>query len=94
MTSAAFSPDGSRVVTASRDNTARLWDVATAQQIGERIQVPGDALRSAAFSPDGRQIITASDDNTARLWDAEGESQSASRSKAPLLRSARTARAS
>jgi len=28
--SAAFSPDGKRVVTASSDNTARLWDVTWA----------------------------------------------------------------
>ena len=26
MNSAAFSPDGSRIVTASGDNTARIWD--------------------------------------------------------------------
>ena len=29
MRSAVFSPDGARVVTASRDGTARLWDAAT-----------------------------------------------------------------
>ena len=29
VNSAAFSPDGSRVVTASRDETARLWDAET-----------------------------------------------------------------
>ena len=34
MTSAAFSPDGKRIVTASRDKIARLWDVfATTQQL-------------------------------------------------------------
>ena len=27
MQSAAFSPDGSRIVTASADKTARIWDV-------------------------------------------------------------------
>ena len=30
---AAFSPDGSRIVTASNDKTARVWDVATAKEI-------------------------------------------------------------
>ena len=27
MSSAAFSPDGARIVTASRDKTARIWDM-------------------------------------------------------------------
>ena len=31
--SAAFSPDGKRVVTASDDNTARLWDAETGREI-------------------------------------------------------------
>ena len=37
--SAAFSPDGTRIVTASRDNTARLWDAAS-----------GDGDRRAAWT--------------------------------------------
>jgi hypothetical protein len=68
--SAAFSPDGQRVVTASRDNTARLWDAKSGTEIavlkGHTKSVP-----SAAFSPDGKHVVTASNDNTARLWDAE-----------------------
>ena len=31
--SAAFSPDGSRIVTASADKTARIWDAASAKEI-------------------------------------------------------------
>ena len=67
--SAAFSPDGRRIVTASSDNTARIWDAATGKQIAV-LQGHTGWVQSAAFSPDGRRIVTASDDNTARLWDA------------------------
>ena len=66
---AAFSPDGRRVVTASRDHTARVWDAVT----GEAITAPlrhGHIVWKAAFSPDGRRVVTASHDGTARVWDA------------------------
>ena len=36
--SAAFSPDGKRIVTASLDKTARVWDAATGQPIGEPLK--------------------------------------------------------
>jgi WD40 repeat protein len=61
--SAAFSPDGSRIVTVS---PARIWDAATGKEI---VMIAG-AVRSARFSPDGTRIVTASDDRTARIWDA------------------------
>jgi WD40 repeat protein len=66
---AEFSPDGSRIATASFDRTARLWDTATGHPIGERLN-HRDAVNKVRFSPDGRWVITASDDQTARLWDA------------------------
>ena len=68
--SAAFSPDGKRIVTASNDRTERLWDAATGQPIGAPLSGHEDGLVSAAFSPDGQRIVTASHDGTARLWDA------------------------
>ena len=68
--SAAFSPDGKRIVTQSKDKTARLWDGETGKPIGEPLKHE-DAVWSAAFSPDSRRIVTASADKTARLWDAE-----------------------
>ena len=67
--SAAFSPDGSRIVTASWDNTARIWDAASGKEIAV-LRGHEDAVHSAAFSPDGSRIVTASSDNTARIWDA------------------------
>jgi WD40 repeat protein len=66
--SAAFSPDGMRVVTASADTTARIWDAATAAQVAV-LKGHDEKVWSAAFSPDGRRIVTASQDKTARIWD-------------------------
>ncbi|HVS28919.1 MAG TPA: TIR domain-containing protein, partial [Solirubrobacteraceae bacterium] len=66
---AAFSPDGSRIVTASSDRTARAWNARTGRQ--ETILRGHAALvESAAFSPDGSRVVTASVDGTARIWDA------------------------
>ena len=56
---AQFSPDGQRVVTASEDNTARLWDAASGKPIGEPMKHE-DAVISAQFSPDGQRVVTAS----------------------------------
>ena len=69
--SVAFSPDGKRIVSASRDNTLRLWDVHTGQSIGEPLQGHQSPVLSVAFSPDGNRIISASWDQTLRLWDAK-----------------------
>jgi WD40 repeat protein len=57
--SAVFSPDGKRVLTASRDKTARLWDAATGKQMGPDMKHE-NAVYSAVFSPDGKRVLTAS----------------------------------
>ncbi|MBL8764741.1 MAG: hypothetical protein JNM07_10780, partial [Phycisphaerae bacterium] len=67
--SAAFSPDGARLVTASGDETARVWDAATGREL-LRLEGHAGVVLSAAFSPDGARLVTASDDQTARVWDA------------------------
>ncbi len=70
VVSAAFSPDGKRVVTAS-DGQHRA-------RLGPRDRNPDRPAQrhegccsSAAFSPDGKRVVTASADKTARVWDAE-----------------------
>ena len=57
--SAVFSPDGTRVVTASDDRTARVWDARTGAPVGAPLQ-HADRVRSAVFSPDGARVVTAS----------------------------------
>ncbi|MCH8342580.1 MAG: PD40 domain-containing protein [Planctomycetes bacterium] len=68
MNSASFSPDGTRIVTASWDNTARVWDAATGEQL---LVLRGHEfiVYSASFSPDGKRIVTGHD-STIRIWDS------------------------
>ena len=70
MNSAQFSPDGQRIVTASQDNTARVWDAQHGQPLTEPLKHNAE-VNSAQFSPDGQRIVTGSLDNTARVWDAQ-----------------------
>ncbi len=66
---AAFSPDGTRVVTASDDRTARVWDARTGAPVTPPLPHQG-AVTAVAFSPDGTRVVTASSDTVARVWDA------------------------
>jgi len=74
VVSAAFSPDGRRIITSSYDKTARVWDAATGLEL-QTLSGHTDWLQAAAFSPDGQRIVTASRDKTARVWDATSGQQ-------------------
>ena len=67
--SASLSPDETRIVTACRDKTAKLWDAKTGTEI---LTLKGHAkmVFSASFSPDGNRIMTASQDASVKIWDA------------------------
>jgi WD40 repeat protein len=67
VNSVAYSPDGSLIVTASSDRTARVWDAGTGASVAE-LRGHTKEVNSAAFSPDGKLIITAGNDATVRIW--------------------------
>jgi WD40 repeat protein len=58
----AFSPDGSKVLTGSDDNTARLWSAADGSPIGQPLKHEGSVF-AVAFSPDGSKVMTSTN-----LW--------------------------
>jgi WD40 repeat protein/serine/threonine protein kinase len=67
----AWSPDGQRLASASRDGAIRLWEAATGR---ERTLVRSQRLRGfvafLAFTPDGRRLVgPGPSENTLRLWD-------------------------
>ena len=65
---AAFSRDGTRVVTCGADHQSRVWDVRSGQQVLPSLPHNG-TVTCAMFSSDGRLLITGSTDRTARVWD-------------------------
>jgi eukaryotic-like serine/threonine-protein kinase len=77
---ADFSPDSWRVVTASEDGTARLWNALTGESLGDPMRHEAEVLW-AQFSGDGQRIVTASVDGAARIWRAD-----TSQLATPLLR--------
>ncbi len=67
--SADFSPDGRKILTASEDFTANVWDAGTWKLLNTLKGHTADVL-SAQFSPNGKKIVTASLDCTTKVWDA------------------------
>ncbi len=67
ITRALVTPDRKRLITASRDATIRIWDLATGQQV---LVLRGHhaAVNDLALAPDGAYLASASLDSTLRVW--------------------------
>jgi eukaryotic-like serine/threonine-protein kinase len=66
---AAYSPDGVRIVTASDDGTAKVWEAAGGKEL-LTLNGHGGSAFCAVFSLDSQRIVTASRDGIARVWEA------------------------
>ena len=69
VTSVAWSPDGSRIASASDDKTVQVWNASD----GSNVYIyrgHSDVVTSVAWSPDGSRIASAGNDDTVQVWNA------------------------
>jgi WD40 repeat protein len=71
-----FFPDGKMFVSASADNTARIWSVESAEEL-HSVRTPGSPIIVATISPDGQALATLDTflTNCVKLWDITSEAQ-------------------
>jgi WD40 repeat protein len=70
----AWSPDGKRLATASRDKTSKVFDVEKKESIAT---FPGhaEAIYCVAFTPDGKSVVTGGADNQIRVWNPDEDAK-------------------
>jgi WD40 repeat protein/serine/threonine protein kinase len=69
--SVAFSPDGARLVTASNDNTVKVWDARTGASLSEfPLVLSTNRTVSVALSPDGTRVLAGSMDGYVKVWES------------------------
>lgn len=68
--SAEYSPDGKYIVSASNDNTIRIWDSSTGKCL-RILKGHKGSINCAKYSKDGEKIVSASSDSTIRIWNAK-----------------------
>jgi WD40 repeat protein len=73
ITSVSFSSNGKYIVTASADETARIWNATSGVVIAE-LRGHTAPVSTAYFDPDDKYVISSALDKTARSWDFAGNS--------------------
>jgi len=65
----AFSPDSTRLASASGDYTVKIWDASSGTCL-QTLKGHSGEVWSVAFSPDSTRLASASGDCTVKIWDA------------------------
>lgn len=66
----AVTPDGRRAVSASLDNTLKVWDLERSEEL-TTLRGHSDAITAVAVTPDGCRAVSASIDKTLKVWNLE-----------------------
>jgi WD40 repeat protein len=69
VTWVGWTPDGTRVISASNDRSLKVWDAMTGTELLE-LRGHADEIRAATIDPAGRRIVSVSGDGVLRIWDA------------------------
>ncbi|HSZ24558.1 MAG TPA: caspase family protein [Cytophagaceae bacterium] len=69
VSSIEFGPEKYKMLSASWDGSARVWDISTGMMV-QKIKTGKSALHTAIYTPDGKKIITGGDDRIIRIFDA------------------------
>jgi WD40 repeat protein len=68
ISSLDFGPEKYKMLSASWDGSARIWDISTGMML-QKFKVSKTAVHSAIYTPDGKRIITGGDDRLIRIFD-------------------------
>jgi WD40 repeat protein len=61
-------PDGRHVVSASGDQTLKVWELASGRPVA-MLEGHTDCVFACAVMPDGRHVLSASEDKTLKVWE-------------------------
>ena len=64
----AVTPDGQRAVSASDDQTLKVWDLGSGRELRTLAGHTG-SVTAVAVTPDGQRAVSASEDQTLKVWD-------------------------
>ena len=70
VSAVAITPDGKQFVSASDDQTLKVWDLQSGQEL-HTLRGHSNGVTAVAITPDGTQVVSASDDQTLKVWDLQ-----------------------